>query len=68
MRAMLRKTLRSPVIFDTVAGFMLDEVMSFEAVQCMSRKFPFNESHFEKMQVTYTQLCSEETTESLQRA
>lgn len=42
--------------------------MSFEAVQCLSRKFPFNDDHFEKMKATYAQLRLEESTESLQRA
>jgi len=46
MRAMLRKTLRSPIIFDTVMNWMLNVAHSFEGVQVMSRKFPLREAHF----------------------
>jgi len=32
MRAMLRKTLRAPIIFETVMNFMLEAAMSFESI------------------------------------
>ena len=67
MRAMLRKTLRSPLIFDTVMNFML-EAHSFEGIQVLSRKFPFNVTHFSKMQALYTQICQVESPETIQRA
>ena len=64
MRAMLRKTLRSPIIFDTVMDFMI-EAHSFEGIQVLSRKFPFNAVQFGKMRELYVQLCSEEGTETI---
>ena len=45
MRAMLRKTIRSPIIFATVMDFLL-EAHSFEGIQVLSRKFPFSQNHF----------------------
>lgn len=49
MRSMLRKTLRSPIIFDTVMDWMLQVSHSFEGIQIMSRKFPLNQSHWSRM-------------------
>ena len=67
VRAMLRKTLRSPIIFETVMDFMI-EAQSFEGIQVLSRKFPFSEAHFVKIRNLYTLMCQEESLEIIQRA
>ena len=49
MRSILSKTLRSPIIFDTVMDWMLEVRHSFEGIQVLSRKFPLNKSHWSRM-------------------
>lgn len=67
MRAMLRKTLRSPIIFDTVINFMF-EAHSFEGIQVLSRKFPFSEAQLALMKQLYGRFCREESGETIARA
>lgn len=57
MRAMLRKALRSPIIFDTVMDWMLQVSHSFEGIQVLSRKFPFSEEHWPRMLTLFQCVC-----------
>lgn len=44
LQAMLRKTLRSPILFDTTMTFLID-TECFEGMQVLSRKYPFSEEY-----------------------
>ena len=57
MRAMLRKTLRSPIIFDTMIDWLLSEAHSFEAIQVLSRKFPLSDTHFARLKAVFGEFC-----------
>ena len=46
LQAMLRKTLRSPILFDTTMRFLID-IECFEGMQVLSRKYPFTDQYIE---------------------
>ena len=48
LQAMLRKTLRSPILFDTTMEFLID-TECFEGIQVLSRKYPFTEPYLGKI-------------------
>ena len=48
LQAMLRKTLRSPILFDTTMEFLID-TECFEGMQVLSRKYPFSEAYIHKI-------------------
>ena len=43
---MLRKALRSPILFDTTMAFLMD-TECFEGMQVLSRKYPFSEAYLQ---------------------
>eukprot|EP00353_Schmidingerella_taraikaensis_P000927 CAMPEP_0185597464 /NCGR_PEP_ID=MMETSP0434-20130131/81384_1 /TAXON_ID=626734 ORGANISM="Favella taraikaensis, Strain Fe Narragansett Bay" /NCGR_SAMPLE_ID=MMETSP0434 /ASSEMBLY_ACC=CAM_ASM_000379 /LENGTH=119 /DNA_ID=CAMNT_0028226197 /DNA_START=613 /DNA_END=972 /DNA_ORIENTATION=- len=68
MRAMLRKALRSPIIFDTVMDWMLSVSHSLEGIQVMSRKFPLSDDHWARMSELYAHVCAEEKVKAIKHA
>ena len=48
LQAMLRKALRSPILFDTTMEFLID-IECFEGMQVLSRKFPFSEAYMKRI-------------------
>ena len=54
---MLRKALRSPILFDTTMGFLID-TECFEGMQVLARKYPFSDKYVDAIK---TCLASQKT-------